>query len=477
MLEAAKRVHIRGADHMDVCGPALILHDRGVELTATAGQHNSSVEALEEIGVEVSMGIEPELASMADAVVTSAAVASDDAEIDSARQANVSVMSTTKALADLVSGHRVLGVMGTHGRATVSSMVAWILERAGWKPGFVLSAHSNNLARRARDTGGDWFVLELDHKLVSQRAIPCDYVVCNFLESDGPQGTEVHRKLRRSMRAYLESNRRLKESFINLDCLENRRLVEELAMRPTGYALEHRAEFRGKLSEGIEDKLRFCAAHRDRQLGELTVGIPGAYNAVNALGATAAALRLGIDRGVITESLASYNGLENRYTVARGGGVTFVKDLAESASTIQNVVDTAKGDGDGRLVSILEARVARAAMAPDELAEMMSCCDTVILIVDEDGQAAGIEGGMTGYGDALQRQGVEFDLLDADEMIERMGRRVHPGDTILFFGTDTFLRNADHLRARLAAQAAQTPAEKEQPRLDGPLIDGDPDDE
>lgn len=368
---------------------------------------------------------------------------------------------------------RTIGVTGTHGRGTVTAMVAWILDCAGWEPAFAVSAVSNNFGDRRREIGGDWAVLELNEEAVASEAVMCDYMVCNFLELPS-ETKDDGEDIKASMRRMLESNRRLKEAFVNLDCLGNRQLVEGLALRPTGYALEHQAEFRGELEDVGKSGLVFRAAHRDRQLGHFELEIPGSYHAINALGAIAVTRRLGISSAVIAEALASFRGLENRYTVAGGGGVTIVKDLASRPSAMTDVVDTARRGLEGRLYCVVEgARLLRDAVSTSELGAALSRCDDVTLTQAAVSAAPDGERPLEAYGDELEARSVASGVRTDEEAGSYVEDRVQVGDTVLYFGDDDFLRTADHLRANLASEAAQTPEAKEQPRFDGPLIDGD----
>ncbi|MFB6375755.1 MAG: hypothetical protein ABEN55_22190, partial [Bradymonadaceae bacterium] len=157
-----------------------------------------------------------------------------------------------------------------------------------------------------------------------------------------------------SMVQYFEGNERLKEAFVNLDCDGNRQLVERVDLRPTGYSTNHPSEFHGELLGREQLPIRFEGFRRRESLGEFELDLPGFYNVVNAMGAIAVCRRIGVDPEAIREGLGTYEGVENRFTISSGGGVTIVKDYVSHPTGIRKVLEATADMVEGRVFAVFK---------------------------------------------------------------------------------------------------------------------------
>lgn len=446
MFDDRERIEIIG-DGPRSAGLAKILDQRGHDVSGPVGG-----EEVEGVGVVVD-------------------AAESDAPNERRRRlhsGDAEVIGLSEALQWLVEPFRTIAVVGTHGTGTVSSMIAWILECAGRRPGFLLSAEAHNFGASGRDGAGRWFVVELDERMATDHRFRCDYLVSSFLELSLPSYYKEIGDIARALRRFVESNRRLKEMFANLDCAGNRKLIEEVALRPTGYSINYRTEFRGHYEEN-GTPIDFRADHRENDLGEFRLQIPGGYNVVNALGAIAVAKRLGIETEVIERALDSYEGLSNRFAVARGGGVRLIKERASHPTALARMVDSAARGVEGAYCGAVQLpKAPMDASFRVQLLEAFEPCDAVTVFVDDEGDQG--EAAIQSLVD--ERPEIEIET-DAQRLVDELAEMATEGDTLLFVGDDRFLRNADHVQAQLATEAEKGPPKGSQPRLDGPLAEGD----
>lgn len=474
LIDKNTRIHMLGIGGIGVSAVARVLYQRGYKVGGSDIRESSLTRALRAEGIPVRIGHDPANIDGADVVVVSTAIPAHNVELVAAREQGVPVVHRSEVLAHLMQGYRTIGVTGTHGKGTVSSMIAWILECAGLKPGFIIGGMLHNFGTNARHAEGDLMVVEVDESDGTHLNIAPDYVVCNFLELDHLNYYDGLEDIIQNMVEFMESNPRLKEAFVNLDCDGNRRLCELADLRPTGYATEHRAEFRAALLGPGQLPIEFEAFHRNESLGRFELNLPGYYNVVNALAAAAVCYRIGVSPADIAQGLKTYRGMENRFTIASGGGVTIVKDYVSHPTGMRKVLQASLELASGRVFSVFKPyRYTLIKYLQDEYGEAFAGSDEVIIskmYAAEEDPIPGIDT-MTVV-ERIRENGLQCTYIeDQDNINPYLHAHVKPGDIVIFFGGDDYFRMADAFLAEFT-QRAQKPGpgvEAAQPRVSGPF--------
>lgn len=480
MLESVKHIHLLGIGGIGVSGVARILHGRGFRVSGSDVRESALTEAVRAQGMDVMIGHAPENLEGVDLVVVSTAIPDTNIELVTAKERGIPVVHRSHVLAEVISDFRTIGVTGTHGKGTVSSMIAWILEKAGLNPGFIIGGMLNNFSTNARAPGHcegkPWMIVEVDESDGSHHNVPTDFVVCNFLELDHLNYYDDLDDIIGSMGRYIETNLSLKEVFLNLDCEGNRQLAKDLKLRPTGYSVEHDTEFKGELIGNGQLPIRFKAFRRGEELGEFELNLPGRYNVVNAMAALAVAFRIGVDLPTIREALASYAGMENRFTIVHGGGVTFVKDYNSHPTCMRKVLESARDLVDGRIVSIFKPyRYSLIKYLQHEYGAAFEGSDEVIITkmyAAEEDPIPGVD--TQTVVDRIRENGLKVTYIeDQNDIPAYLYKTLRPNDKALFFGGDDFFRMADEIAAELARKAGRVEATPDLDGVSGPLMQGE----
>ena len=204
---------------------------------------------------------------------------------------------------------------------------------------------------------------------------------------------------------------------------------------------------------------RFSVTERDGdnwiELGDFDLDVPGHYNIENAIGAIAAARRLGVSTDAIGKALASFRGLENRYTVLCAGERRFVKDYMSHPMGMRKVLQTARLGEPERLVAVFKPyRYTMIRYLAGDYADALAAADEVVVTTMWAGGEEPIPGVDTSWlVEQLRDEGLNVTYIQemeeiADYLEETTGKR----DCAVFFGGNDLFEVAEGLHARFAGR-------------------------
>ncbi len=418
---------------------------------------------LESLGIELIEGYEAgQLDARPDAVLVGNVMTRGQPVVEALLDRGIPYFSGPEWLAREVLRDRwVLAVAGTHGKTTTTSMLAWILERAGLEPGFLIGGVPADFGTSARLGRGSFFVIEADEydtAFFDKRAKFVHYrprtAILNNLEYDHadiyPDVASIQRQFHHLVRTVPGAGRILWNAG-------DARLRETLAMgcwTPLeGFSRESLPEARwtARPAGGAQDYSGFEVLEDGRPRGTVHWSLMGAHNMENALAAIAAARHAGVPVGSAVESLNSFQGVARRMQL-RGEvrGIRVYDDFAHHPTAIATTVDGLRRRvGAARIVAVFEPRsnTMRMGVHRDRLAGAFSGADAVWLYTPRD-LGWDVAPVLAALGErAHSRDGVEVLAKD-------LARSLRPGDHVLIMSNGGFGGLHGKLLKELAAQAA-----------------------
>ena len=324
---------------------------------------------------------------------------------------------------------RVIAVAGTHGKTTTSSLVAWLLEEAGLKPGFLIGGIPRNFEVSARLGEGEHFVVEADEydtaffdkrsKFVHYQP---DVLILNNLEYD-------HADIFPDLAAIQWQFHQLLRTVPGNGLIIAPRGDENLAavlQKGCWTPVEYLESAEGwSISDAAADGHAFTVRWAGASAGRAVWPLSGAHNVRNALAAVAAARRAGVDPSRAAAALAGFKGVKRRMEViATIDGVTLYDDFAHHptavAATLQGLRAAVGGQ---RIIVVLEPRsnTMRLGVHKNDLAPALAGADKVLLY-----QAPDLPWSLDEVAAALSCPSLV--CSDVDTMVAAIAAAARPGD-------------------------------------------------
>ncbi|HEX2699369.1 MAG TPA: UDP-N-acetylmuramate--L-alanine ligase [Acidimicrobiales bacterium] len=377
-LSRPRRIHVVGAGGMGMSAIASVLAAMGHRVSGSDLKSSPSLERLRTLGVEVAVGHRAENLGGAEVVTISTAVPSSNPEVVAAAAAGVPVLRRAEMLAAVAATRRSVGVAGTHGKTTTSSMLALVLVEAGLRPSFLIGGQVNDVGSGAVWDDGEWLVVEADESDGTFLELPLEAVVVTSVEPDhlahyGGSFDAVVSAFEQYLRQAPGPN------VVCADDAVARRLAA--ATGAVTYGTDESATYRMSDVRSGRSSVAFTVAHADDVLGRVALPVPGLYNARNACAALVTGVLLGAPFTAAVAALARYGGVARRFQF-RGerGGVTFVDDYAHLPGEVAAVLAATRDGGWSRVVAVFQPhRYSRTAEVAGGFAGAFDDADVVVI--------------------------------------------------------------------------------------------------
>jgi UDP-N-acetylmuramate--alanine ligase len=378
-LSEARRLHVIGAAGPGMSAIALALAQMGHEVSGVDIRERQVLDRLRAAGVTVHIGHHRSHVHGCDAVTASTAISPDLNELDEARSTGVLTLTRAGMLASMCAQAKSLGVAGTHGKTTTSSMLMLILAEAGVRPSFVIGGDVTDMGTGAQWTGGEWFVVEADESDKTHLELPLYGTILTNVDLDHLDHYGSIEEIESAFDQYLSQIPGPK-----VVCSDDVRAARIAAHHDVvTYGMGAGARVRAVDLRADNGSFHFAVEADGERLCEIHLPLRGEHNVVNATGALALAREIGIGPEIAARALSRFGGVARRFDI-RGhhDGVTFVDDYAHIPTEIDAVLNAARHSGDGweRVVAVFQPnRYNRMAEMWQDYADAFGAADLVVL--------------------------------------------------------------------------------------------------
>ena len=456
-------VHFVGVGGIGMSGIAEVMRNLGYVVQGSDISENANVARLRGLGVPVEIGHDADNLGEAAAVVISSAIDADNPELRAARARHIPVVRRADMLAELMRLKWNVCVAGTHGKTTTTSMVAALMDEAGYDPTVINGGIINAYGTNARIGAGDWMVVEADESDGSFLRLPATVAIITNIDPEHLDHYGDFDSLRAAFESFVENTPFYGFGVLCLDHPEVQALVGRVTdRRIVTYGANRQADVRAEDIRFENGEARFSMVFRGRdgeetRLEDVRLPMPGMHNVLNALAASAVAREMGANDQVIRRGLARFRGVKRRFTKAgTWRGATIIDDYGHHPVEIAAVLKAAREVAAGQVIAIAQPhRYSRLADLFDDFCGCFNDADRV-LIADvfaageapvEGVDAAALVAGLSDHG----HKGAEK-LADWDALPDRIAALAGAGDYIIFLGAGDITKYANGLARQLAAR-------------------------
>ena len=464
MLGRTRRVHFVGVGGIGMSGIAELLANLGYEVTGSDAKRSDVTSRLESAcGVHVFEGHEAANVGEADVVVYSSAVRPTNPEVLEARRRGVPVIPRAEMLAELMRLRFSVGVAGSHGKTTTTSMIALVLERAGLDPTAVIGGRLSAFGSNARLGRGQYMVAEADE---SDRSFLLLWPSIAVITNIDDEHMDAYGSFADLQQAFVDFANKVPFYGSVVACADDPHVATVLprvSRRLVTYGFTSEATVVGQDVElGAFGGRCTVAVRRNGEevrLGRLELAVPGRHNLLNALAVVTVAECLDVSFDQVAAALYEFNGAERRFQrIGEAGGVLVVDDYGHHPTEITAVLAAARVALGRRLVVAFQPhRYSRTARLMDAFGAAFADADEVVLTdiyaasedpipgVTVEALAAAIER-HTGRPVSVART--------LDELVAALTARARPGDAVLTLGAGSIGSVPKRLLRALEEKAA-----------------------
>jgi UDP-N-acetylmuramate--alanine ligase len=448
VFDSGANVHVVGVGGAGMSGLARLLVESGARVSGSDLADSVTLEELRAIGVAVAVGHEPVNANSADVVLWSPAVASDNVELVAAREAGATMLTRAQVLATLADVRPVVGLTGTHGKTTATSMMAHVLASDGRDAGRLLGADVLGLGANGHWGVGD-LVLEVDESygtfsLLRPHALGLLNVEPDHLDHYGTLAALEH--------AFAQLIDRTDGPVVIWNDDAGARRVANLAERDVvRVGTESADEWRVSDVSLTRHDATFIV-HGSGQDVALTLKVTGDHNVADAAVVAVLALQIGISVESIRTGLANFQGAPRRFELLGSWrGVDVYESYAHLPGEISAILASTRAAGYERITAVFQPhRVTRTLSLVDDFAPSFDIASAVVvtdIYLAGEPNPTGVTGEV--IAEAIRRRGAGVDttyVASIDDVPDALESLHGTSDVVVLLGAGDVASLAPKLR-------------------------------
>jgi UDP-N-acetylmuramate--alanine ligase len=452
MFFKPQHVHFVGIGGIGMSGIAEVLLTLGYQVSGSDAKLSAITDRLAKLGATIHLGHQAANVAGAKAVVVTSALDPSNAEVIEARRLQIPVIPRGELLAELMRLKFGIAIAGSHGKTTTTSMVAAILNTANMDPTVVVGG------KVAAMQGSNARVVESDESDGSfLKLAPIVAVVTNI----DREHLDHYPTIEAIRAAFTEFVNKVPFYGAVVLCMEDENIQQIFpAVRRRTITYGRSAQVDLEIQNIVAEPAgsNFSIRRHGQDLGTFRLNVPGIHNVLNATAAIGVGLEMEVPLEKIREGLASFSGVDRRFSV-RGveHGITVVDDYGHHPTEIKATLAAAKLSPYNKVHVLFQPhRYSRTKFLLDEFGTAFHQADNLYLLDIYSASEAALEGVNS---NALLEKIQSFGHRSAsyvgsvDEGVAAVVKAAKPGDLIITLGAGSVSQAAEKILDQLREAA------------------------
>ncbi|MGM0608618.1 MAG: UDP-N-acetylmuramate--L-alanine ligase [Candidatus Muiribacteriota bacterium] len=344
-LKPTKNIHFIGVGGTGMSGLAKIIHSFGYNVSGSDLQKNKVTVELENFGINIfythnSANIKGDT----QLIVKSAAVSDNNPEVFTAKARNISVIKYAEMLGYIMDLKKGIAVAGTHGKTTISSMLAYIMNFDNIFPGYVIGGVVPQLNGSSSPGKNDYFIAEACEYDKSFLNLNPLYGIVNNIEEDHLDYYKNIKEIKIAFKKFINKINPEGCLFYSASSQNIKEILKKSKVKKISYGYDIKADFSG--SDYYIDKegmTSYFIKTPDNKRFEIKISLFGMHNVINSLAAFAICHTIGINGEQIVEALKRFKGIKRRFEIIyKSNECIVVDDYAHHPTEIKTVLKYAR---------------------------------------------------------------------------------------------------------------------------------------
>jgi len=353
-----KHIHMVGIGGIGMSGIAEILLIRGYTVSGSDSIVSETTDRLQELGATIYKGHKASNIENADVVVyTSAVKASENIETLEAMDRQIPVIKRSEMLAELMRTKYGIGIAGTHGKTTTTTMTGQVVQDGDFDPTIIVGGRVHSFDKTNAVVGkGDIIIVEADeYDRTFLRLSPSMAVITNI----EAEHLDIYKDLEDVKEAFIEFANKVPFYGAVIVCLDDanvRSILPEIVKRTISYGFNPQAQLRALNVKQSAFNSTFTVFFENKDLGRVTINSPGEHNIKNALASITVGLELGMPFKKIKAGIQRFQGVFRRFQPKlEQDNLIVIDDYAHHPTEVKATIEGARrGWSDRRIVAVFQ---------------------------------------------------------------------------------------------------------------------------
>lgn len=450
LLKQVKRIHFIGIGGSGMCPLAEILHSEGYVLSGSDNNESDTLARIRALGIPVTMGQKAENIAGAEMVVYTAALLKDNPELVAAKESGIPTFERAKLFGAISRLYKnCIGICGTHGKTTVTSMTTQVMLEAKLDPSAVIGGKLPLIDANGRVGKSEHFVCEACEFVDTFLELSPAVAVILNIDEDHLDYFKTLDNLILSFHKFADMatdavlyNGDDRNTLKAMNGITGKTLVTFGFQSTNDYYPENISTVRGAF-------YGFDVMHGGEKLGHIQLNVPGRHNILNALAAIAASMHAGADFTACKAGLEAFGGAGRRFEMlGEYAGITFADDYAHHPAELRVTLESAMKMDYNRVWAVFQPfTYSRTYMLMDDFAEVLQIPDRCVMTEIMGSREINTYNVYTAQLAERIPNSVWFNTFD--EVADYVLRNAEAGDLVLTLGCGDIYKAAKMMIKRL----------------------------